>query len=187
MMAVMAVAAVSANAQVWVGGNLGFNTEKTKFEDTELSSGTSFEIAPEVGYNLNEKWAVAIALSYAHNENSTVSVAGQSASGNINSFSIKPFVRYTFLKSGNFSAFCDGVLYYTTTHAQGVENNFNDSGVSFNPGIAYTITPKVSLIAHLGKLGYNHEWHKVGDDFRKKDAFDFNISNSIYFGAIVNL
>ena len=187
MMAVMAVAAVSANAQMWVGGNLGINTQTTKFEDTELSSGTNFEIAPEVGYNLNEKWAVAMAVSYAHNENCTVSFAGQSASGNINSFSIKPFVRYTFLKSGNFSAFCDGVLYYTTTHAQGVENNFNDSGVSFNPGIAYAITPKVSLIAHLGKLGYNHEWFKVGDDFYKKDAFDFNISNSIYFGAIVNL
>ena len=42
MIAVMAVAAISANAQMWVGGNLGFNTEKKKFEDTELSSGTSF-------------------------------------------------------------------------------------------------------------------------------------------------
>lgn len=187
MMAVMAVAAVSANAQMWVGGNLGINTQTTKFEDTELSSGTNFEIAPEVGYNLNEKWAVAMAVSYAHNENCTISFAGKSVTGNVNSFSIKPFVRYTFLKSGNFSAFCDGVLYYTTYHAQGIENNLNDSGVSLNPGIAYAVSPKVSLVAHLGKLGYNHTWFDTDFGTAKMDKFDFNVSNSVYFGAIVNL
>lgn len=50
MIAVMAVAALAANAQTWVGGTIGLNTEKTQFESTDLSSGTSFQIAPEIGY-----------------------------------------------------------------------------------------------------------------------------------------
>ncbi len=48
MIAVMAVAALAANAQTWVGGTIGLNTEKTQFESTDLSSGTSFQIPPEI-------------------------------------------------------------------------------------------------------------------------------------------
>lgn len=187
MMAVMAVAAVSANAQVWVGGSLGFNTEKAKFGDVELSSGTSFEISPEVGYNLNEKWAVALALGYSHNDNTTINFAGMEVEGMSNQFSIKPYVRYTFVKSGNFSAFCDGVLDYSTTHINGVENNFNSWGISVVPGIAYAISPKVSLIARLGKIGYQHDYFDEGVDYRTNNKFGVNLSNAISFGAYVNL
>lgn len=187
MIAVMAVAAISANAQMWVGGNLGFNTEKTKFEDTELSSGTSFEIAPEVGYNLNEKWAVAIALGYGHYDAGTVTFAGKEVSGIINTFSIKPYVRYTFVKAGNFSAFCDGVLDYSTTHVNGVENNRNSWGLAVTPGIAYAISPKVSLVAHVGEIGYDHTWFDAGVGDVTNNKFGINLTNAISFGAYVNL
>lgn len=187
MIAVMAVAAISANAQMWVGGNLGFNTEKTKFEDTEFSSGTSFEIAPEVGYNLNEKWAVALALGYGHYDAGIVTFAGKEVSVIINTFSIKPYVRYTFVKAGNFSAFCDGVLDYSTTHVNGVENNLNSWGLAVTPGIAYAISPKVSLVAHVGEIGYDHTWFDAGVGDVTNNKFGINLTNAISFGAYVNL
>ena len=60
MMAVMAVAALSANAQVWLGGSFALDFSK----NTAKENMTSFEIAPEVGYNLSDKWAVAMALGF---------------------------------------------------------------------------------------------------------------------------
>lgn len=187
MIAVMAVAALTANAQTWVGGNIGLHTEKTKFESTELYSGTNFEIAPEIGYNLNDKWAVAIALSYGHYANKVVSFAGQDISGTANAFSIKPFVRYTFVKAGNFAVFCDGVLDYSSLHINGVENNLNSTGVAFTPGISYAVSPKVFLVAHVGELSYDHTWFDAGVGTVKDNAFNIGLTNAISFGAYVNL
>lgn len=188
MIAVLAVAALSANAQMWVGGSIGFSTDKTKAEDIEVSSGTNVDLSPEVGYNLNEKWAVGMALSYGHYSAKTYTYAGESVSGMANQFSIRPFVRYTYVKVGNFSAFCDGLLTYGTAHIQGMDNNFNESSVGIAPGISYAISPKISLVAILGGMSYEHDWYKVNDNVTiKTNKFNFGISNAIRFGAIVNL
>ena len=57
MIAAMMVAAVSANAQAYVGGGIGFQT--TSQGD---NTNTVIKIMPEIGYNLSENWAVGIAL-----------------------------------------------------------------------------------------------------------------------------
>lgn len=168
MMAVMAVAAVSANAQVWVGGSLGFNNSK---DDGAESSVTQFEIKPEVGYSLNENWDVALGIGYSFN-NKSVST---------NTFEINPYVRYKFVKAGNFYAFCDGGLAYKTEHPQGAEENKNVFSVGFNPGIGYDLTEKVFLVAHIGDLSYAHDWQ--GD--AKKNTFNLSLTNNISFGAYV--
>ena len=46
------MAIISADAQVYVGGS--FNLTHDKNADV-----TNFSIAPEVGYNLNENWAIS--------------------------------------------------------------------------------------------------------------------------------
>ena len=54
------VATLSVNAQdIYMGGtfNLWRNTDANR---------TNFTIAPEVGYNLSEKWGVGVTFSYAH-------------------------------------------------------------------------------------------------------------------------
>lgn len=187
MVAVMALTAAAANAQVWVGGSLNFNTSSTKVESLEVNSGTNFEIAPEVGYNLNDKWAVALALGYAHSENATLSLGEETLNGTSNSFSIKPYVRYTFVKSGNFSVFCDGYLEYETVHYQGMDNNINAFSIGLTPGISYDLSSKVSLVAHVGQLSYGHAWCDLGNATVKHNQFDLNITNAISFGAYVNL
>ncbi|MDD7247203.1 MAG: outer membrane beta-barrel protein [Prevotellaceae bacterium] len=168
MMAVMAVAAVSANAQSWVGGSLGFSNSKV---DGAESSVTQFEIKPEVGYSLNENWDVALGVGYSFNNESV----------NTNAFEINPYVRYKFVKAGNFYAFCDGGLTYMTTHKQGAEKNMNVFGVGFNPGIGYDLTEKVFLVAHIGDLSYAHGWQ---GDF-KTNAFNLSLTSNISFGAYV--
>lgn len=195
MVAALAVAALTANAQVWIGGNLGVHTDKTKIEDTEIGTNTTVEIAPEIGYNLNEKWAVALQLGYQYSSNAANVLGSTDLKGSVNTFSIKPYARYTFVKAGNFSAFCDGYLSYETAHVRNIDNNYNAMSVGLTPGIAYAISPKVTLVAHIGDLSYAHGWHDRDVQFgeisstvtEKNNAFDFNIKNSISFGAYVNL
>ena len=61
--ALVAVASLSANAQVWLGGSLGFNYTKQSIKGGSDASMTTFSIAPEIGYSLNDKWDLALALN----------------------------------------------------------------------------------------------------------------------------
>ena len=201
-LAAVAVAA-TMNAQVWVGGEIGFNADKTTVKNNGTSSSYStnnFTIAPEIGYNLSEKWAVAMKIGFTHSEdNGAVAAMVQEAAPELtingklmsNSFSINPYVRYIFVKAGNFSAFVDGGISYATIHVNNlssVMNNINSFGVAINPGISYAVSEKVGLVAHIGDLSYNAMWTKAKNVDVKVNNDKFNVSlwNSISFGAYYN-
>ena len=177
MMAVMAVAAVSANAQVWVGGEVGFTTSH---ENGTEGTAKTFAIKPEVGYSLTDKFDVAIKLGYEYANSKAV----MGVIGNSNAWEINPYVRYKFVKAGNFFAFVDGGLNYTTTHVQGYDKNLNEFGFAVTPGLAYAVSDKVTLVSHLGEgLYYKHEWVK---DATRSNDFGFQLFNGISFGAYYN-
>ena len=188
MMAVMAVAALSANAQVWVGGEVGFASSHVNGVGTVKE----FTLQPEVGYSLSDKFDVAIKLgySYASDKEYKTSFGPQSYS-NVNTWEINPYVRYKFVKAGNFFAFVDGGIDYATAHVKGVKANVNTFGVNVTPGIAYSVSNKVTLVSHLGEgLYYNHTWK--GTDNGNEIGFHsnnvgFRLFNGITFGAYVNL
>ena len=58
--AAFAVASLTVNAQTWIGGAFGFNWDKSKNENSKAT--TSWEIAPEIGHDIDETWAIAIKL-----------------------------------------------------------------------------------------------------------------------------
>jgi outer membrane protein W len=202
MMTLAAVAvAATMNAQVWVGGEIGFNADKTTVKNNGVSNDVTtnnFTIAPEIGYNLNEKWAVAMKIGFVHSEDngvikSMIENAGFNVAGKAmtNAFSINPYARYTFFKAGNFSAFVDGGISYSTVHINNmsdVMNNINSFGVAINPGISYAVSEKVGLVAHLGDLSFNTSWTKAKNADIKVTDNKFNVSfwNAISFGAYYN-
>ena len=49
--------AATMNAQVYVGGSLGFNAWSSQ-ENAGDRSETTFKIMPEIGYNINDSWAI---------------------------------------------------------------------------------------------------------------------------------
>ena len=182
MMAVMAVAAISANAQVWIGGEVGLTSSHVNGVGTTKA----FTLQPEAGYSLSDKFDVAIKLGYSYaSEKEYKTSFGPQSYSNVNTWEINPYVRYKFVKAGNFFAFVDGGLGYATTHYQGVSNNENKFGVYVVPGIAYSVSNKVTLVSHIGDgLYYKHEWVK---DVARSNDFGFNLLNQISFGAYVNL
>ena len=67
LMAAFAVASIAASAQVYVGGGLGFSSDKAAHpEGVEVKAKNTIKILPEVGYKLDDKMAVGIALGFNH-------------------------------------------------------------------------------------------------------------------------
>ena len=178
-LAALAVAA-TMNAQVWIGGEVGFTTNHTNG-----SGHTALElnIAPDIGYSLSGNFSVAIALGYSHSsdvDGSKYGMPGMTLS-NVNAFSINPYTCYTFVKAGNFAFFVISGLKYRIAHAQGIENIFNQFSVTVIPAVAYSVSDKVTLASHLGDgLYYNHTWMK---DVARSNEFGFNLFHGISFGA----
>lgn len=194
--AIVAVSAMTANAQTWVGGSLGFNstTNTVKVGDASTDeTSTNFEIAPEIGYNLDENWAIAVKVAYSHSAEKALDFDGYKMKGRANSFSINPYVRYTFLKAGNFSAFVDGGIAVSTTHYNGSSDVISNPlafGVGINPGLAYAVSNKVTLVAHVGDLSFVTSTIKTKNATPEvkhtTNAFNLGLTNAISFGAYYN-
>lgn len=137
----LAAFAMTANAQIYVGGQLGFSNSSVNpdIEGAKSISGTSFKILPEVGYKLNDQWAVGIQVGYSQgysafgtfDVNDLRSLAKTAGSAvfdvlsssdafevKLNAFRVAPYARYTFLKAGNFDFFVEGGIAYTNIKAK---------------------------------------------------------------------
>lgn len=158
--ALVAIASITANAQVWVGGQLGFSVTNNDATDKNL---TEFTIAPEIGYSLSDKWDIAIALGDKYFKPEDFDAT--------NDFFVNPYARYTFFQTGKVGFFLDG----------GFSIQAGDSptqwGVGLRPGVKFAASDKVTFVASFGGLGYK----KVEDEYSK---FGFNVNgNALQFGC----
>ena len=173
MMTLAAVAvAATMNAQVYLGGTLGFTSTKADTEGAKAT--TNFEIKPEVGYNLDENWAVGIALGFSSTK------AGDADA--VTTFEIAPYARYTFAKLDKVNFFVDGEVSYATK-----KDTYNKFGIHIKPGVAVNVNDKVSFVAKLGTdgLGWTNTKNKVTDV--KTNKFGLDLSTiGLEFGMYYN-
>ena len=178
MIAAMMVAAISANAQVYVGGGIGFQT--TSQGD---NTNTIVKLVPEIGYNLDENWAVGVALAYGHTKNS-VETNGVEVSVKSNVYGINPYARYTFAKFDKVNLFVDGGIEYV--HTKSGDSKNNQFGIGLKPGVAVNLNDKLSFVAHVGFLGYQYD----KDDYegaKAANTFGFDLDGSkLSFGLYYN-
>ena len=67
MTIVAAFAAVSMNAQMYLGGSFAFEAWSSQKLAGDKSE-TVFKIMPEIGYNLNEEWAIGTVIGYMNDK-----------------------------------------------------------------------------------------------------------------------
>ena len=164
MMAIMAIVAISASAQAYVGGSIGFTNVKVDGHD---DSQNTLTIAPEVGYTLSDDWAIGAALGFTYYKEGDASVTA---------FEVSPYVRYTAIHADRVNFFLDGVVNFNTAKPKGGDAQ-NGWGIGIKPGVAFKVNDNVSLVAHVGFLGYEDS-HKI--DGKKKfgiglDGNDFSL------------
>ena len=170
--------AATMNAQTYIGGGLGL-TSTSHDGNTE----TNIKLMPEVGYNLNDSWAIGIALGYGENKN-TVKHDNVEVSTKTKVFTVNPYARYTFAKFDKVNLFIDGGLDYT--HKDVAGDKTNEFAVGLKPGIAVNLNDKLSFVAHAGFLGYVNE--KADREGAKAyNTFGFNLDGSaLSFGFYYN-
>lgn len=167
----MASALTAASAQVWIGGDLEYQMNSSTKKSGDTNKSETFNIAPEVGYDLNNKWSVAAKLQFTHNY-------GDNGEIN-NSISISPYVRYYYYEFDKVRLLIDGGMNAGTTHVRGTESNINTFGLFLKPGVAYELNDRFGIEAHIGSLDWNKE--KNYSDFRLK------LHTSLILGFYVNL
>ena len=175
--ALVAMMTMTANAQVYVGGGVGLLTSSY-----DGNSETYFSILPEIGYNINEDWAVGIAVGYGEAK-SKVNVAGVKVTEKVKTFQIAPYARYTFAKFDKVNLFVDGSVGYKHENFAGVKTN--TFAVGFKPGVAVNLNDKLSFVAHVGFLGYENE--KIKGDDKSTNTFGVALDGSkLSFGVYYN-
>ena len=169
--------ALSANAQVYVGGGLSIGGQKWDKGGKEV---TTYKLIPEIGYNLNDKVGVGMAFGWQ----------GATRS-NAKAFSANPYVRYTFFRSGKVSVFLDGTIGYTYIYNTPVIedvacDNASQIFIGVKPGVAFSMSDHFSLVAHIGTLGWGQTKLDWDGYSRKLSEWEIgvdgnNIALSLYY------
>ena len=170
-----AFVAVSMSAQVYVGGSVSVNAfSSQKFAATHADqSETTFKILPEIGYNLNEEWAIGTVIGYENNKWDRIE-------GSESAFTFNPYARYTFLKSGKVSLFVDGGVDFTTAS----KADWTRLGIGLKPGLAVSLSDNISFVSHVGFVGYKVTNPDGDDNNTSKVGVDLsgeNLTFGLYF------
>lgn len=171
MTVVAAFAAVSMNAQVYIGGEIGFTSVKDNGADSEME----FKFIPEVGYNISDEWAVGLKIGYqdgyADMDEDYKSYKGYKV------FTVNPYARYTFVKTNLVNIFVDGGVSFRKI--DGIDDA--QLGIGLTPGVSLNLGEKLSFVTHFGFVGYKG-W---GSD-NNKFGLDLN-GNNLTFGLYYNI
>ena len=167
-----AVITLTASAQVYLGGEVGL------WRNWDANH-TSFSINPEIGYNLDENWAIGTTIGYTYNYNSGIKT---------NAFEVAPYARYTYAKFDAVSLFLDGGFGFQTYKVSQdghSSDSMNGWQVGIKPGVKVDLTSKLSFVAHVGFLGY-----RDADDNKSawgENGFGFKLDgNNLGFGLYYN-
>ena len=176
--ALVAMMTMTVNAQVYVGGGVGFQTTSQ-----DGNSETFFKLVPEIGYNLDENWAVGIAVGYGEHK-TTLKSGNLKTTAKVKAFEIAPYARYTFAKFDKVNLFVDGTVGYSHVDYAGAKTN--SFALGLKPGVAVNLNDKLSFVAHVGFLGYQND--KVKGDDKSTNTFGLNDldGSNLSFGVYYN-
>lgn len=173
----------TAKAENWyTGGSIGFwhEAEKGKFDTNQ------FTIKPELGYNINDTWAVGATIGYTYKHWCGAKNTHARVTEDLNIFEISPYARWSYFRTGNnlVQLFVDGGVGFgigATDYAHGDSKTAVTWNVGFRPGVAFNITKQFSIVTHLGFLGYKGANNAAYDAGEKRqggvmfDTRDLNI------------
>ena len=150
---------------LYVGGGITFES---------TSDETAIAIVPEIGYKMSKDLGLGVRLGY-----------GSQGSGDskYSIFSFKPYVRHSLTSFGQVNLILDYQILYQN---EGVKDNkTNTFGVGVAPGLAVNLNSKLSVVTHVGFLGYTSSKLDVeGAEAVNKFALNMSSENlglSIYY------
>lgn len=175
----LVAAAFFCQAQLFVGGDLGFSTKGGSLSGKEGNTSisidrpktTTFEIMPTIGFMFNENMGVGLDFGYRiENEKTTEEYddAEIELKAGVNGWSVAPYFRYVFGQFDRVSLYADARINFGggKQKYEEMEGNVKVSidgdkvsnfGFNIVPGINFMISDNIALNAKLNliSLGYN--------------------------------
>ena len=137
-----------------------------------------FKILPELGYQLNDQWAVGATLGY---QKGAVDIGSANFNQNVTTevFTISPYARYFAFDWDQVSLFFDGGLSFGSYKDMGTY-----FGLGVSPGVAVKLTDEISFVTHIGFLGFENFSPDGGG--KSSSIFGLDFKNSCSFGVYYN-
>lgn len=149
MAVIVMLGAITVKAQdIYVGGSLNLWRNST-------GNTTSFKVAPEIGYNFNETWALGAELDYSHEYLEQLTA---------NAVTIAPYIRWSYYQNNAVRLFLDGTAAIGFVKIK--DGDTTKAGqIGLRPGIAFKLNDNFSFVAKYGFLGYRRNINTTGDSF----------------------
>lgn len=156
----LAVTSLTSYAQKFeIAGTANFwrNTDKNT---------TSFEVTPELTYELTEKWGIGASVSYGQERENYGTVSTYKV------FTFAPYARYTYFDKEIISLFIDGGVGLSKVKSEIGNESETRTGfeAGLKPGVAIKVAERFKFISKIGFLGYKKNYPQAGK------AFGFNLS-----------
>lgn len=168
-----AFVAVSMNAQVYLGGGIGFQSKSYDGNST-----SSFNFIPEIGYSLDENSAIGLGFGF--------STSGKDESKQT-AVSVNPYYRYNVVKFDKVKLFLDGTFEFETVKGNGFNDDDykeNSWGLGVRPGVAVNLNDNISFVSTFGFFGYKSS-KPDGDKATNRVALGLDASQ-LTFGLFYN-
>lgn len=164
LLVVVMLATIAVKAQdIYVGGSLNVWRNST-------GNTTSFKVAPEIGYNFNETWALGAELNYSHEYVKQVTA---------NSVTVAPYIRWSYYQNDAVRLFLDGTAAIGFVKIK--DGDTTKAGqIGLRPGIAVKLNDHFSFIAK-----YVQSPNQKIPDRKTKCVIKthINIKQNVIFGA----
>jgi len=170
-----AAKAQTEKGNLFLGGSVGY--EYQKFNGSDHST-QGFSVIPNIGYFINDNFAIGTGVGYSYGQSYTDDVKNQ-----VQGFHVAPFAR--LYKGGNdtFKFFgqlsvpmawgsmkLDGEKVATTA----------DYGVQLSPGVAFFPHKNVGIELSVQGLYYGHNQIKVEDTGAKTNSNSFGLASDFF-------
>jgi len=194
------VTVFSINAQVFVGGGLGLSFGSGKnstdnFEDSGSSFG--FSIAPQVGYYLNDDWAIGVSGSMGNSwsKSKGADLRDPTNDREYQSFGctwvINAFGRYKVMGLGikNLALLVEGSIGVQGSSGKhtvdGITTKYSGStiyGINARPALSYKLSNRLDVLSYFNFLtmGYSYEVNDRSDVNLKSRNHKFNLGANTF-------
>lgn len=158
-------AAMFAQAQFFVAGNLGVDMGSTKVESTKTDKSFGFHVNPGFGYMFSDNMGVGIDVTFGMNTETTPKIEDEPETKvKTTTIGFAPYFRYVFAEVDNFRFYADAKFSYSTSKPKTTfdgkttdGNKTNNLGFGIYPGMQYNFTDNISMVAAINvlELGFN--------------------------------
>lgn len=152
--------ASNATAQNYIGGSFSIsNTVSQVSSSGNQRNQFGFNVAPDFGRELGERWAVGIRPTLGFNRNT-----GGSQKDYVLSFGVNPYARYQLLTAKRFGLWAEASPYLrynlSRTKSEGVGGSYSNEsrllnyGIQFLPVLTYHLSSHISLETQLNIFSF---------------------------------